>query len=110
MLKITLEGSPHEIRGLFDPSFNLPVTCQQEEPSEESAPSENRFTPEPTVPEKPTVNKSIGATVKRNINEAELFELYNSGEMSVKQLADKYGCSQATIHNRLTKIQKEIMS
>lgn len=47
--------------------------------------------------------------MKCDINESELWDLYNSGKASVKQLADKYGCSQATIHNRLTKIQKERM-
>ena len=109
-MKILFECTAEEIRDLL---FHHEAGQKKDEQLREAV--RNLLyakSPEPEEPAQVPANvKPTNEPQKRqtvDIDEEELWHLYSSGQASVKELSMRYGCSQATIHNRLTKIQKEV--
>ena len=68
-------------------------------------PDQAEEAPDPK-PEQKKPKKEKKASRKIDIDEEELWDEYNNRGRSVRELSEMFGCSQATIHYRLTAIQK----
>lgn len=124
-MKVTIiEGSPQEIRqlltgigewrrekteGVIKTVGTVPDKAEDiREKVKEilgDAPEKTEKAPDPK-PEQKKPKKEKKATRKLDIDEEELWDEYNNRGRSVRELVQMFGCSAATIHNRLTSIQK----
>lgn len=118
---LTITGTAEEIRALLGLSTGeLPLTCRINAtkaayPAKEEKQEPEKAETEPekvkkaeTEPEAKPEKPKRGRRPRKYLDVTEMWWLYNSGGMSVRELANMFGVSPMTVHRRLTDYQNNL--